>query len=193
MPEQQTRDEHADRIKELEGKVSELYDHLKNVSDRLNDVEDENTELTQTVADQEARINDLEHQLETVADLGEKAQSTPESRARDVRLMLQNQAKAKYEADNDEPGTVQWTYDQVRDNLEAHGHGKVHDWQAYDAMEDAAEVDGFARVKNSSGNKVIRASWEKITAHGAVMENNNGKGVSPGAATTNNAAQSKSD
>lgn len=187
-----TDGESEGRMSGFAAKLSELYDHVtKNIAPRLGDVEDEAETLRDRVEQQQEQITALEQQLESIADLGEKAQSTPEARARDLRILLSNQAKAK--AGRDGRGLVQWTYSQVQEQLEANGHGTVYNHQAYTAMEDAAEADGFADTTNEDGERVIRASWQKITVDPGVIENNNAGGVSGAAQATKQPTKSKSD
>jgi len=135
----------------------------------------------------------MEEQLDNIADLGEKAQSTPEARARDLRILLRNKAKAKAENDENNLGTVQWTYRQVKDQLESRGHGTVYAHQCYTAMEDAAEADGYAEGENGDGDQVIRASWSKITPEPGVIENNNAEGEGPAASSAKQPVKSNSD
>lgn len=170
--------------------TDDLEDLVQSLAARVDDLEAKRDQVlepkidrqAETIADLEQRVERLEGekkqlraQLDSLGELGADKQSTPKKRMLDLRQMLMNKAKADYETGGD--GMVAWTYSQVVDALESNGHGKVYAAQAYDAMEDAADADGFGHGKDEGDNKVVRVNWTALPAHGAVNEINNDQGV----------------
>lgn len=118
------------------------------------------------------RVEELEARVAQLVGLAEGEQSTPEKRAVDVCLGLQNIAEQR-------GGRAQWAYRDIQDHLESIGHEKVHAPQAYRVMDDLDDLDGFAQTENSAGDSVLRCKSAAVNAEAAVNEINNASGESP--------------
>ena len=168
----------------IEARLEELTYRVQDLEAKREQVFEPKLERqAETIATLETRVDELEAEnkqlraeLDSLGELGADKQSTPKKRMLDLRKMLMNKAKVDHESGGD--GMVAWTYSQVVDQLESHGHGKVYAPQAYDAMEDAAEAEGFGHGKNQDGDKVVRVNWTALPAHATVNEINNDQGVS---------------
>lgn len=157
------------RVQDLEAKREQVFEpKLERQAETI-------SELEQRVAELEAENKSMRAELDSLGELGADKDSTPKKRVLDLRQLLMNKAKADYESGGD--GLVSWKYNQVIDALESNGHGKVYAAQAYDAMEEAGEAEGFGFGKNDSDEKVVRVNWTALPAYTSVNEINNGKGV----------------
>lgn len=160
----------AYRVDDLEAKREQVFEpRLEQQSETIDELETRVDEL-------EAENKSLRADVDSLGELGADKDSTPKKRVLDLRQLLMNKAKVDYESDGD--GLIAWTYDQVVDQLESHGHGKVYPAQAYNAMESAAAADGFGHGTNQDDEKVVRVNWTALPAHTAVNGINNGQGVS---------------
>jgi len=134
--------------------------------------------------------DELDEQRETLANITGPADGEPtkhEKRVRAVRQMMINQAEAR------EHGRLGWSYSDVVDNLEANGHGKVYNQQAYRIMEEADEADGFGYTTDDSGTKTLRVDLSALPANADVNNVKNGGGVQEGEQETNTAAVASND
>lgn len=158
------------RVQDLEAKREQVFEpKLERQSETIGTLEDRVDEL-------EAENKQLRAELDSLGELGADKDSTPKKRVLDLRQLLINKAKADHESGGD--GLVAWRYNQVIDALESNGHGKIYAAQAYDAMEDAGEAEGFGFGKDD-GEKVIRVSWTALPAYSGVNDINNAEGDSP--------------
>lgn len=117
------------RVDVLEARQEWLDEHVVPKANQVDAAFDEIEEIKQTLAQ-------LSAEVENIHSLDDAAASTPEKRAAALRQAMLN----TYQARN---GPVAWDYNDVKDALESRGHGTIHDPQAYDAMEDAANKPGF--------------------------------------------------
>lgn len=158
------------RVQDLEAKREQIFEpKLERQAEAIATLEERVDEL-------EAENKSMRAELDSLGELGADKNSTPKKRVLDLRQLLMNKAKADHESGGD--GMVSWTYDKVIDGLESNGHGKVYAAQAYDAMEEAGEAEGFGFGKNDSDDKVVRVSWTALPAYSAVNGINNGEGES---------------
>jgi len=192
MPEQDDRDD--ERLEDLEERMAVLEGFQENIvkqqmMSRLDDLEQAVAridELEQENQQLRAMVQDLKGQLETVSDLAEDQQTTPEKRAADVRSALIRRAKARADGEN----RAAMHYQDVMDALADLGHGSLHKPQAFDAMEDAAEGEGFSmgtKAKNGNQVKAVRVDLDALPAHVASNEINTGEMVSGSQNTPNTA------
>jgi hypothetical protein len=153
---------------------------MANVSARLRQLVIQYEETQDRLDHVVNRVDEIEATLESLAGAGEGSHSTHVNRALALRKLLLTAAQAQ-KGRSDNAGMVQWTYRQVRDQLESNGHGTVHAPQAYRAMEEAADgIDeieddapaGYAMTEDADGNRVIRCSLPALTET-AVNEINN--------------------
>jgi len=132
-------------------------------------------------------LEDQRGTLENITGPADGNPTKPEQRARAVRQMMINQAQAR------EHGTLGWDYNDVIDNLESNGHGRVYAQQAYRIMEDAGEADGFGYTKNDEGEHSLRVSLSALPAEQSINNVNNANEVSEGDQTTKTAAVASND
>ena len=177
MTETQTDEQQlTELVEDLQLRVNDLEAKREQVFEPKLDGQSETVDLLEARVEQlEAENKQLRADLDSLGELGADKQSTPKKRMLDLRKLLLNKAKVDYESGGD--GLVGWTYSQVIDHLESNGHGTVYPAQAYDAMEDAAEADGFGHGKNANGEAVVRVNWTELPAYDAVNDINNAEGV----------------
>ncbi|MWG34842.1 hypothetical protein [Halomarina oriensis] len=118
--------------------IAALLDDMQSVKAELREVRSENQRL--------------EQKFESIAGLAEDEQSSPAKRAADVRQAMIRRAEAKEDDPDDPSAEVALYYKEVEELLADYGHGSVHRPQAFDAMRDAADADGF-----TMGSKLSRA------------------------------------
>jgi len=143
--------------------------------------------LEQEIARLRDELEDQRGTLENITGPADGNPTKPEQRARAVRQMMINQAQAR------EHGTLGWDYNDVIDNLESNGHGRVYAQQAFRIMEDAGEADGFGYTKNDEGNHSLRVSLSALPAEQSINNVNNANEVSEGDQTTKTAAVASND
>lgn len=134
-----------------------------------------------------AELEDQRGTLENITGPADGNPTKPEQRSRAVRQMMINQAKAR------EHGTLGWDYNDVIDNLESNGHGRVYAQQAYRIMENAGEADGFGHTKDDDGKHSLRVSLSALPSEQSINNVNNANGVSEGEQTTKTAAAVSND
>jgi exonuclease VII large subunit len=155
-------DELEQRLKEVRQSVQQDMRSYRNQR-----VEPELASVSEQVQELHARLDEFEERFNSIVSPADGQPSTHEERVIAIREMLRNKAEAR------EHGTVGWKYRQIQDQLESNGHGKVHAPQAYRIMEDAAEAEGYAHVKDDGGEQVLRCSLSALADEEAVNIVNN--------------------
>lgn len=182
-----------ERVAELEeSREADLLRVRNSVQDdiqqyRDNVVKPKFAELEDKIETLEKELEEQRTELENITGPGDGNPTKPEQRTRAVRQMMINQAEAR------DHGTLGWGYNDVIDNLESNGHGRVYAQQAYRIMEAAGEAAGFAHTKNDDGEHSLRVSLSALPAEKAVNNVNNGEGVAEGEQSTNTAAVASND
>ena len=142
-------DYHATRTHKLFPKLDEHDDAIAALLDEVQSLKGELREVRK-------QSQRLEQQLESIAGLAEDEQSSPAKRTADLRQAMIRRAEAK-EDDLDNPSaSVALYYKEVQDLLADLGHGTVYKQQAFDAMEEAVNTDGFSwtHKHSAAGNRV---------------------------------------
>jgi len=173
MPEQMTRDELVEMVEDLQSTVEDLqafHDwYMNHEKGRVDDLEQELAEeraarqsLEQTVSEQGTR-------LETIVGVGEDEQSNPEKRIADLRDALIRQAQA-----NTNRQEASMHTGEVKKLFASLGHtgknGKVYSQWRQDAMEDAAEAEGFrmdTKQKDGREVKAVVVNLDALPGHEA--------------------------
>lgn len=150
------------------------------VKPRLAELESEIEELREELQEQREELNDI-------TGPADGNPTKPEQRARAVRQMMKNQARAR------DYGTLAWDYNDVIDNLESNGHGKVYPTQAYRIMKEVGEAKGYAHTKDDDGNHSLRVSLGALPSNDAVNIVNNGSWVSEGEQTAQTTTEAAND
>ncbi len=189
-----------DELEGLRERVDELEDGRDDDLLRLRNIIQEDIERyredvvkpkLETLESEIERLNDeLQQQrseLENITGPADGNPTKPEQRTRAVRQMMINQARAR------DHGTLGWDYNDVIDNLESNGHGRVYAQQAYRIMEEAGEADGFGYTNTDDGKRSLRVSTSALPSEASVNVVNNASGVSKGEETTKSAATATND
>lgn len=126
-------------VHQLKMRVSDLDDYAKEfLASRISSNEDEIDALHDRIDELEATVEHLDSEMESFIGVSENQRSTPEKRAADLR-----QAMIRAARNTSAEKGVKWWKDNVAEHLAAVGHKDLHKPDYYDAMEDAAEADGF--------------------------------------------------
>lgn len=165
------------------------FDKLETRSD---DARSERAELRATVQDLESEVANLQFTLEALKGLGENEQSTPAARVRDLRATMIERAQTL----ENRKGIKLW-WEEVQDLFADLGHGQVKAPGCFDAMETAAEADGFEldTKVNEKGNEVkaIRLETAALPTPEGVSDPKNSNGVIGGQNGGESAEEGNSD
>lgn len=116
------------------GKIEDYSKHF--LADQLEEVLGQQEEDQERIADLEAEVASMKETIQTLAGPNSN-RSPPEKRADDLRMAMVRAAK------EDDLKEVRWWKDEVKNALIAQNHTGLNKPDYYDAMERAAEHDGF--------------------------------------------------
>lgn len=138
----------------------------------------ENDELHEKIGEQNERIDGLVETINISMGVNEPSESTPETRARDLRLAMIKQAEYRNDTFS---GQIKWWKDEVESHLIDYGHGGFSKPVYYQAMEDAADAQGFTMdtKQNPDGRTVdaIRLNPGELPPEMASNQLTTGKGA----------------
>ena len=167
------------RLDELEGWQSYIKDHVIPRVDELETTVEQRDERIQQL---EARVQDLERQLQTLDGLADDEATTPQKRAVDLARAMIRQANTRPD------GRIAKYYKEVKEDLATLGHDDLYDQQAFNAMEDVADVSGFGLTtvtRNGQQVKAVGLNLAELATNDPVNEINN----ETGADTTDNTTE----
>lgn len=184
-PDHEQIDDLHDRIDAVEQDKRAYRDQfikpqLNKLEERLDNLETTNEQLQETVDQQGQRIEELDHQVENLIGVDDPDLSTHDKRVRDVRAAMIRRAEAKADKRSAEiEGKTALSYGEIQDLLADHGHGQVHDPQAYRIMDDIENVDGFSKgTKRSAHGREVKAIRLDLAALPAYARTNNVRSAS---------------
>jgi dynactin complex subunit len=182
---QQPIDDLHDRIDAVEQDKHAYRDQfikpqLNKLEERLDELETTNEQLQETVEQQGQRIEELDHQVENLIGVDDPERSTHDKRVRDVRAAMIRRAEAKADTRSEEiEGKIALSYSEIQNLLADHGHGQVHDPQAYRIMDDIENVDGFTEgTKRSTHGREVKAIRLDLAALPAYARTNDVRSAS---------------
>lgn len=141
-------EEHEARLDSLEGWQDMVSNH---VMPRIDDLEEQLDDRDTTIEELQDRIRALEAQLEVLGGLADTQQTTPEKRAVDLAVGMIRRAE------NRSDRRIALYYKEVKDLLTDYGHEGLHDPQAFGAMEDVADCQGFGEIQVQRDGRTVKA------------------------------------
>lgn len=155
-------------------KVNKLHDYTKSfLADRVEANQEATEDNAAEIADLQRRVAELEERMDTFAGIGADERSTPAKRAADLRDAMLKAAQSSA-ADG-----VTWWKDEVQDHLAALGHEDLHKPDIYDAMETAAEHEGFAETNKRVTKETATGKNRTFDARAIRVELDNLPGGDP--------------
>lgn len=142
-----------EEMQQLRNRVARLEDTIEHLlKPKLEEQAAEIEAKDARIAELEATVEGVESRLESIIDVDDKSQSTPDNRAVALREAMVRAARDRADTDT---GGVTWWWQEVRDQLAAHGHGGFTKPTYHNTMKDAAEKEGFRMVTKEviSGNQ----------------------------------------
>lgn len=176
MPEQLSRDELAEQVEELESTVEDLKAfqewYMNHQKPRVDELQDELQTEREARQAAEQTVSDMQARLEAIVGVGEDEQSTPDKRIADLREALIRQAQSNTNRDE-----ASMHHAEVGDLFATLGHtgknDKVYNQWRHDAMEDAAEAEGFrlgTKQKDGQEVKAVIVDLDALPAHSTSNE-----------------------
>jgi len=124
---------------ELRNRVSRLEDRIDHLLlPQLEDQQEAMEAKDQRIAELEATVERLDSKLQSIVDVDDKSESTPDNRPVALREAMMRAASDRLNGSG-----VKWWWQEVEEHLATHGHGGFSKPTYHDAMKDAAEKDGF--------------------------------------------------
>lgn len=172
MTEQMSRDELVEKVDDLESTVEDLqafHDwYMNHQKGRVDELEQELAEERAARKSLEKTVNEQGARLDAIVGVSEDEQSKPEKRVADLREALIRQAQA-----NTNRNEASMHTGEIKKLFASLGHtgknGKVYSQWRHDAMEDAAEAEGFrmdTKQKDGREVKAVVVNLDALPAHG---------------------------
>jgi len=170
---------------ELAGKLEAERGRRRNIEEEVSDLRSENEELQKAFEMLRREVTALKARYEKLAGLADGEESTATKRRRDLLIILERKARRN-------GGVFAMDYNDVKDDLAAHGHGRIEDPQAYRDLRWIAERVGGCTLTNHqvSGNEAVEIDLNDYHGHSLVEStgSNNVSRTETGAARSENIA-----
>ncbi|NHN49990.1 hypothetical protein G9464_20690 [Halostella sp. JP-L12] len=154
-----TRDE--EEIQTLRARVRKVEDYSKEyLKSRVDTLEDENQMLRKELEHLRAELEETKQEIEAFTGPS-GGRSPPEKRAADLKHALIRAAEEASNASVNKAGAKKH-YRDAWESLAEAGHTDLNKPDVYDAMEDAAEAEGFFLGQKSCDGRKIKAVGVKL-------------------------------